>query len=185
VKSVHVPLALEWVASRFRPRVLVVVRHPLNTIASWLEFGWGGCYLDTHPRIRERFAHRWGLPELPEARSLVQAITWEVALFTCVLHASADMHPDWLAVSHESLCGDPIEGFRDLYAGLGLMWTDDADAFVRASDRPGTGYSTSRVAADQPDRWKRRLTPEQIGESWSVLSQIRAPWIERVAMDIE
>ena len=185
VKSVHVPLALEWLASRFRPRVLVVVRHPLNTIASWLEFGWGGCYLDTHPRIRERFAHRWGLPELPEARSLVQAIAWEVALFTCVLHASADLHPDWLAVSHESLCGDPIEGFRGLYAGLGLTWTDDADAFLRASDRPGTGYSTARVAADQPHRWKRRLTPEQIRESWSLLSRIRAPWIERVALDVE
>jgi hypothetical protein len=185
VKSVHVPLALEWVASRFQPRVLVVVRHPLNTIASWLEFGWGGCYLDTHPRIQERFAARWGLPELPEARSLVQAVTWEVALFTCVLHASADQHPDWLAVSHESLCVDPIDGIRRVFADLGLTWTDDADAFVRSSDRPGTGYSTSRVAADQPDRWKRRLTPEQIRESWSLLSQIHAPWIDRVAADLE
>src|SRR5207247_758089 len=39
VKSVHAPLALEWVAARFEPAVVVVLRHPLNVIASLLELG--------------------------------------------------------------------------------------------------------------------------------------------------
>lgn len=185
VKSVHSSLALEWVASRLQPRVLVVLRHPLNTIASWLEFGWGGCYLDTHPTVRERFATRWGFPELPQDRSLVAAVTWEVALFTSVLQAAVDAHSDWLAVSHESLCADPIDGFRGIYTDLGLAWTEGAERFVRLSNRPGTGYETARVAADQPDRWKQRLTGEQIQEIWSLLSQIRMPWIERIARDLE
>jgi hypothetical protein len=185
VKSVHAPLALEWVASRLRPRVLVVLRHPLNTIASYLGFGWGGCYLDTHPKVRERFATRWGFPELEEDRSLVAGVTWEISLFTSVLQAAVDAHPDWLAVSHESLCSDPIDGFRRIYTDLGLAWTEDAERFVRQSNRPGTGYETARVAADQPDRWKHRLTSEQIQEIWSLLSQVRMPWIERLARDLE
>lgn len=185
VKSVHAPLALEWVVSKFHPQVVVVLRHPLNTIASWLEFGWGGCYLDTHPKVRQLYATRWGFPELPEDRSLVAAVTWEVALFTCVLQAAAEEHPDWLSVSHESLCADPPDRFRQIYAGLGLSWTDSAERFVRDSNRPGKGYETARIAADQPDRWKQRLTSEQVQEIKALVSRIRAPWMERLVRELE
>jgi len=183
-KSVHSPLALEWVASRLRPRILMVLRHPFNTIASWLEFGWGGCYLDTHPKVLERFAGPWGFPQLGQERSLLAAVTWEVALFTAVLHAAAEAHPDWLAISHESLCADPVGGFRKIYADLGLTWTKEAERYVSASQLPGRCYETARVAADQPERWKQRLTPQQVEEIWDVLSRIRAPWVESLAQDL-
>jgi hypothetical protein len=186
VKAVHAPLALEWIASRLAPRFVVVLRHPLNTIASWLEFGWGGCYLDTHPRVRDRFSGPWGFPGLPEGRSLVTAVTWEVALFTSVLRAAVDDHPDRLAVTHESLCLDPVVGFRQLFQDLGLAWTAEAERFVRESDRPGTGYETVRVAAEQPNRWRRRLSPEQLQEIRALLSQIRmARWVEDVLEELE
>jgi hypothetical protein len=185
VKSVHSSLALDWVASRLRPRVVLVLRHPLNTIASWLEFGWGGCYLDTHPKVRERFATPWRFPQLAGDRSLVSAVTWEVALFTSALHAAVEGHPDWLSVSHDSLCIDPIGGFQRVYADLGLTWTKGAERFVRESNRAGSGYETARIAAEQPDRWKKRLTGQQVQEAWTILSQIRAPWVEAVARELE
>jgi Sulfotransferase family len=186
VKSVHAPLALDWLTSRLAPRVLIVHRHPFNTIASWLEFGWGGCYLDTHRRARDRFADPWGFPELGEDRSLVSAVAWEVALFASVLAAAARDHPEWLAVSHETLCTDPIGGFRRVYADLGLAWTQEAERFVRDSNRAGTGYETARLAAEQPDRWKRRLSPEQVREIRSLLSRIRAgPGLDELTGDAE
>jgi hypothetical protein len=186
VKSVHAPLALEWLTTRLQPRVVVVFRHPFNTIASWLEFGWGGCYLDTHPKVRERFAAPWGFPDLDEGRSLVSAVTWEVALFTSVLQAAAQEHPDWVAVSHESLCTDPIGGFQQIYSDLGLTWTAGTERFIRESNRAGMGYETARVAAEQPDRWKRRLSSDQVHEIRSLLSRIQAaPWIDEVGRDVE
>jgi len=185
VKTVHAPLALEWLASRFEPRVLVVLRHPLNVIASWLDFGWGGHYLDTHPKIQERFAAQWALPRLPADRSPLAAVTWEVALFTSVLHAAVENHKDWWVVSHESLCTEPVSGFRSLFARLDLTWGGEAERVLMESDRPGTGYVVTRVAAEQPESWKRRLTREQLNEIWSILSQIQAPWLERVARDLE
>jgi hypothetical protein len=184
VKSVHAPLALEWVTSRFQPRVLLVMRHPLNVIASWMEFGWGGHYLDTHPKIRDRFAAPWGLPQLPADRSPLAAVTWEVALFTTVLHAAAETHKDWSVVSHETLCTDPVTGFRELFSRFDLVWGEKAERVLTESDRPGTGYVVRRVAAEQPDRWKQRLTRQQIQEIWSLLSQIEAPWVEHVARDV-
>jgi len=185
VKSVHAPLALGWVAARFRPRVVVVLRHPMNVIASWEELGWGSCALETNPEVRRRFGARWGLPELDPGASRLERVAWQVGLFTCALQAGLDVHGDWVAISHESLSADPAGGFRNLYSQLGLEWTDLAGAFLRESNRPGTGYSTFRVAAEQPGRWRRRLTPEQIREAWSVLSRIEAPWVERIAGDLE
>lgn len=184
VKSVHAPLALDWVAARFQPRVLVVFRHPLNVIASWMDFGWGGHYLETHPKVRERFAAQWGFPELPAGRSPLSAVTWEVALFTSVLHAAVGKHKDWLTTSHESLCEDPVGRFRELHTRLGLAWGEKAERVLMESNRPGTGYVVARVAEEQPDRWRKRLTREQTQEIWSVLSQIRLPWVERVAGDL-
>ena len=185
VKSVHAPLALEWIHARLRPRMVVVLRHPLNTIAGWLDLGWGGCSLATNPLVRDRFAGRFGLPVLGAGTSRLQEATWEIGLFTTVLEDAVARHPDWVASSHDALCLDPAAGFRRLFADLGLTWTEGAEAFLRASDRPGSGFDTYRVAAEQPERWRTRLTSAQLDEIWAVLSPIQAPWVEQVARDIE
>lgn len=117
------------------------------------------------------------------ASPLAQA-AWEVGLFTCTLEAGAE-RPDRFVASHERLCLDPREGFRDLFAQLGLPWSDRVEAFLAESNRPGAGFTTYRVAAEEPDRWRTRLSSEQIHEAWSVLSRIQAPWVERVARDLE
>jgi hypothetical protein len=185
VKSVYASLALEWVASRFRPLVVVSLRHPLNVISSWAEIGWGGCALDTHPKIHDRFGPRFRLPQLGPGSSSLDRVAWEVGLFTSVLHAVAEDHQDWIVVSHEDLCADPAGRFRRLYEQIGLTWTDSTDRFLEGSNRPGTGYSLDRVAADQPERWRKRLSPDQLREIWAVLSRFRAPWVERVARELE
>jgi len=185
VKSVHAPLALEWIAERFRPRLLVVLRHPLNVIASWMELGWGGCALETNPTVRYRFGEMWSLPELDGGSSRLHRVAWEVGLFTSALQAAADRHPEWLVAPHETLCRDPEAGFRRIYERLGLEWQGRANSYLEESNRPGTGWSMSRVLTEQPESWRRRLSAEQVRDIWSVLSRFRAPWVGRLARDVE
>jgi Sulfotransferase family len=184
VKSVHATLALEWLWARFRPPTVVVVRHPLNVVASWLELGWGGCALDTNPRVWERFGDRWKLPRLDPKPSQPQRLAWEAGLFTTALRDGADRHPEWIAASHEDLCMDPVARFRDLFERVGYPWSAAVEAFLQASNRPGEGWSTHRVAAEQPDRWRRRLTEAQLAEIRPVLSRFQAPWVQDVAADL-
>lgn len=184
VKSAHAVLALEWLAPLFAPRVVVVLRHPLDVIASWLELGWGGCALDTHPAVRERFGKRWNLPELPPSCSRLTRIAWEVGLFTSVLRAGLETHDRWIATSHETLCTDPERNFRSLCGLLGLEWTEAASSFIARSNRPGTGLTRTRLAADQPGRWRKRLTGDQVQEIWSVLSCFDVPWVQEWAADL-
>lgn len=169
VKSAHGPLAVEWIAARFRPDVVVVVRHPLNMIASWMELGWGGCGLDTNPKIVERYVRRWHLPALPTGCSRLSRVAWEVGLLLSVLQSSAEAHPEWRLVRHEQLCSDPTGQFQGLFAALGLQWTKAAELHLARSNRAATGLVTMRVAADQPERWRKRLTQDEVREINSVL----------------
>jgi hypothetical protein len=170
VKSAHGPLAVEWIASEFQPQVVVVVRHPLNIVASWMELGWGGCSLDTNPKIVERYVRRWDLPTLAPTCSRLSRVAWEVGLLLSVLRSSAEAHPEWRLVSHEQMCGDPTGQFRELFAALGLGWTDAAEVHLARSNRDAQGLVTMRVAADQPERWRKRLTGDQVREISGVLA---------------
>jgi hypothetical protein len=169
VKSVHAPLALEWIAARWRPRVLLVRRHPLNIIASWNGLGWGGLRIDLHPLVRERYVEPLGIRPLDEGCSQLEVATWQIGMFTVALEAAATRHPEWQVVSHEELCADPEGGFSQLCTMLDLSWNEAARRFLAASNRPGTGTTTLRVAAEQPDRWRSRLDAQQVRAVRTVL----------------
>ncbi|HVW34191.1 MAG TPA: sulfotransferase [Acidimicrobiia bacterium] len=168
VKSVHGTLALPWLAERFSPKMVIVLRHPLNVVASYLELGWADAGL--HTRMDE-LTGRFGItvPELPAGASLVSRVAWQTGLFASVFTALGDRHPGWRIVTHEELCRNPHDGFRRLFAGLGLTWTQAASDFLDQSNRPGTGIRTNRVTRDQPGRWRHRLTYSQVEEVRRIL----------------
>lgn len=171
VKSVHAPLSIEWIARRFAPEIVIIRRNPFNIVASYAQLGWLDSRLDAHPGLRDGVAGFSWVPSLDPAASPLSRVTWQVGLFTSALELAARRHPGWHVVSHEALCRDPEGGFRTLCDEVGLGWTPEATAFLSASNRPGEGLVTNRVAAEQPDRWRRRLTPEQADEVADVLSR--------------
>jgi hypothetical protein len=174
VKSVHGPLAVEWIVRHCRPQVVVLRRNPFSIVASHVDLGWHDACLDRDPAVRRRLiARAWGPPLEPGA-SRLSRLAWQIGLFTAALDEAASRNPDWHVVSHEELCRDPEGGFRALCADLGLTWSDSASAFLAGSNRPGQGLTTRRVAAEQPDRWRRRLSPEQLDEVAEVLSRFPA-----------
>jgi hypothetical protein len=67
-------------------------------------------------------------------------------------------------VAYEWLCGEPVPRFQDLYRRLNLTWSPEAERFLRAADTdadPST-YSMRRPTALQIDKWKQRLSSEDI-----------------------
>jgi hypothetical protein len=131
----------------------------------------GGCSLATHPLLRARFVDRWRIPALSSSSSRLAKVAWEVGLLMSALEASAQDHPDWHVVWHEALCRDPHTEFKRLYAELGLGWTAAADAYLTDSNRPGSGAMTQRIASEQPERWRKRLSADQVREIRSVLER--------------
>lgn len=171
IKSVHAPLAAEWVYEQ-RPgaRVVVVTRHPFNVIASWLDLGYRDCRLDLNTAVYDRFGKLWGLRPPSATASNMSRVAWEIALFMSSLQVSLARYPGWIEVSHENLCVDTKMGFARLFAILGIPWSDRVENFLRRSNQPSEDpSSTQRVSRDEPIRWRRTLSDEDVAEIRRVL----------------
>lgn len=158
VKSVFCARSLEWIAARFAPAVVVVERHPFAIIASWSALGWTA-FLDRDPA-----AVRYGVEALgvnPPLRDgpWIDRAAWHCGFLVSLLQRAVVRHPEWRVVRHEALCADPRPRFQHLCHSLGLGWTEAAEAFLAASNRPGRGYSTNRLWAEEVDSWRSRLSP--------------------------
>ncbi len=163
VKTVHAPLALEWLVDRFPlVRVVVVVRHPANVLCSWRELRLPDQdrALDQHPAVQRDYLTPWNVR--PPTADPVARAAWHVCLLTAALLDAAERHSEWVVVLHEDLCAAPIPRFGALAQELGLPWRNDAERFLRESDRPGDGFAVQRRAGEQPDRWRSRLAPEGV-----------------------
>ncbi|MGO8873815.1 MAG: hypothetical protein ACLQPH_20915, partial [Acidimicrobiales bacterium] len=125
--------------------------------------------LDQHPAIRRQIDQ--GEIPRPGADPL-ERLVWLIGVLTLALEAAVDRHPEWSVRTHESLCVEPADQFRRLFAELGLAWNDDAERYLVANNRPGEGFPTQRVASDQADGWKTRLTAEQVGTMRRVLAEL-------------
>ena len=174
VKSVHAPLALPWIRRRFDLDLVVVERHPLNVLASMFDLDMPDRdrRLDGSLRVIHDYAERWGVTPPGAAASPLQRAAWQAGLLQSAL---AEERGVARTVSHEALCTDPVASFRSIFEGLSLAWSDDVEEHLRSSDRPGGGYKTQRVAADQPERWKRRFGRDEVEVVRDVLMPFPLP----------
>jgi hypothetical protein len=173
VKSVMSALCLEWIADRFRPRVLLVERNPFNVLSSWSELGYVRNPRETAALIVHA-RHRFGVEPPPADAPHLARQAFVFAVLTSALREAAERHPDWVRARHEDLCVDTHVRFPALAAELGLGWGGEAARFITDSDADGTPYRTQRRTEEQPDRWRERLDDEQVATIRDVLGRFPA-----------
>jgi hypothetical protein len=170
IKSVHTALSLEWIAARWEPNVLVVVRNPLNVLASYRDLGMADQdrHLDDRTEVLDRLIRRLGVPHMPPQASPLTRASWQLGVLTTALLSSAEHH-GWPIVAHDVACVRPREVFPKVAEELGLTWGPSGDAYVERSNAPGSGFSHRRVAAEQAERWRRSLSDDDVAEIRRVL----------------
>jgi hypothetical protein len=174
VKSVQVPLSLEWLVARIRPTVLVVRRHPLDIVAS--RMGFGEMFLPASPapidhRAVARLIRQWGGPPRPDDGAPFEDLVWLTGFTVCAYDDVATAHPEFEVVDHEHLCAEPTPHFRRLVSALDLTWTERCEQFLRASNTLGAGFETNRLSDFQVGTWNRRLSSDQVRTARRILSQ--------------
>jgi hypothetical protein len=169
VKSVHAPLAAEWLAEAFDLEVLVILRHPANVLASWLALDLPDRdrALDRSSAVQAHYGERWGLT--PPGPDPIDRAVWHLGLMTAALEEAVVRHPEWHVRVHEELCTDPGVEFRRLFADLGLDWTEAVDAELEAGNRPGEGFTLHRRASEAADAWRTRLGAPELASLRRVL----------------
>jgi hypothetical protein len=169
VKSIFCARSLEWLAERFGPAVVIVERHPFAVLGSWAELGWNG-FLDTDPSAVAECRAAFGVEPPRTNASWVGRAAWHFGFLSALMGRARDRHPEWQVVRHDALCSRPQAEFEELCDQLDLRFGAGARRFLLASNRPGTGYSTNRVWAEQLDG-RRRLSPSEQEQVTDVLAQ--------------
>lgn len=169
-KSVHACLATEWLADAFAVDVVVVLRHPANVLASWLELDLPDRdrRLERLPAVQDRYMRRWGIG--PPGPDPLDRVVWQLGLMTAALEEAVARHPQWRVQVHEDMCVDPPDSFRRLYGELGLAWTGEVEAEIKQGDQPGSGFDLRRRTEDMADSWRSRLGPSELDTLRRVLA---------------
>jgi hypothetical protein len=178
IKTIYGAFSLDWLVDRYEPRVVVLQRHPLNVVSSWRELQIPDFDLTTRPALLARYRDRFEGDPLDAGASDLTKKAWQVGLLTTAIGDSLDRHSGWLVVNHEDLCADPASRIREVCERVGMPWSSDVERFLDESNRPGQGLNPVRVTKDQPNRWRGRLTDDEVEEITSVLSRFpRRGWI--------
>ena len=166
VKLVNANLNLAWFSANFpRARQVFVLRHPCGQFESWQRLGWQPdphSLLENHRLVAEHLEPFAGL--IARAHDFWERAGALWAATVHVVHRQTRAGDGRLIAAYEWLCADPLTRFRDLYDRLDMTWTPGAQRFIRASDTekdPGT-YSMRRPTMRQIDKWRSRLSPQDI-----------------------
>jgi hypothetical protein len=166
LKLVFANLNLAWFSANLpQARQLYVLRHPCGQFESWKRLGW-------EPKPERLLGNlRLVADHLDPFADLIRSAKsyWERAgalwaATTHVIHRQTQADEGRIIVAYEWLCGDPVPRFQALYGRLGLTWSRRAEGFLRKSDHEGDDrvYSLDRSTAKQIDKWKDRVSPEDI-----------------------
>lgn len=131
VKSVFVGLALEWIAQRYGPRIVVIERDPIPMILSWLRLGFDIGDLGERDDVRTTVVEPRGLPPFEPGWPVILQIAWAIGVLRTAMKPVTQKNPDWLVVSHERLNQEPAAEIPMLARALGLPWSSSADAIVQ------------------------------------------------------
>ena len=166
LKLVYANLNLAWLSANLpEARQLCLLRHPCGTFESWLRLGW-------EPRPEELLENeRLVADHLTPYVDLIRSAEtfWERAgalwaATALVLHRQTPSEGERTVVAYEWLCVDPVARFEDLYRQLDLTWSARAAKFIRSSDSEDDQrtYSMTRPTARQADKWKERLSADDV-----------------------
>ena len=163
IKSVHAGLSLSYLTQHFYPKVVLVFRHPANIVTSYLQLQLPDA--DRKVFIQNKLQHDYLHPFMSKIENLHEPLSLmglQIAIHYYVWEQQLMKYQNWITVSHEKLCRDPIGVFKDLFTKLGLEWNDVVRRYLKYSNTAGAGYEIKRIASSQIDKWKMELTPEQI-----------------------
>ena len=162
-----------WFAKRLNCRVVITVRHPAAFASSLQRLGWS---FDFHHLLDQPLLMRDYLQPYREEMQAIQAedVIGQGALLWKMIYEAVrkfqQSDADWLVVRHEDLSVDPVNRYRELYASLGLEFTNRVEQVIRnssSSENPGElslnkKHSVKLDSLANIKNWKKRLDADVI-----------------------
>lgn len=165
VKEVN-PLAARWLWERYRPKIVLLVRHPVPVSRSFGSLGWTTRDQFTTRFLPENLARFGAMAPLPRSGSIwEQGGAFQAIVQNLVAESLAGI--DHVVARYEDVCRNPIAEFERIFAFCELPFSPTVRAEIERSSRkqgdyvPGQ-FDTARNSSAMSDRWKTEVEPENI-----------------------
>jgi hypothetical protein len=173
LKDPFAVFSILWFVQRFNFKVVVTVRHPAAFASSLKRLGWNFDFndlLDQPLLMRDHLEPYRGQMQAIKADDVIgqAALLWTMIYRT--VHSTIKLDPNLIILRHEDLSRDPVSGFRDLYASLGLDFTSRVEEKIlnsSSSENPaelkrGKTHSVKLDSRASIDNWKKKLSEEEV-----------------------
>jgi hypothetical protein len=173
IKDPFAVFSTEWFAKRLNCKVVVTVRHPAAFASSLQRLNWNFDFkdlLDQPLLMRDHLElYRDQMGSIKADDVIGQAsLLWKMVYAS--VHSTRSLNPDFIVVRHEDLSRDPVNGYRELYASLGLDYTSRVQKVILNSSSSENPVELSRrkkhsVKLDSVanlKNWKKRMSEEDV-----------------------
>lgn len=173
MKDPFAAFSTPWFADRLNCQVVITVRHPAGFASSLKRLNWP---FQIHDLLAQPLLMRDYLEQDRAAMEAIQpddiigqaSLLWR--MLYRVIHQTLQRRTDLIAVRHEDLSRDPVNGFRELYEKLSYEFTPQVEDVIlnsSSSENPTelSKNKTHSVKLDSRanlDNWKKRLTADEI-----------------------
>lgn len=162
-----------WFAHKLNCRVVVTIRHPAGFAGSLKRLNWPFDFrdlLDQSRLMQDHLEIDRADMQSTRADDIIgqSALLWR--MIYRVVHSTRNLHPDFKIVRHEDLSQDPLAGYRELYASLGLTFDEKVrDTILSSSSSENPAelskkkiHSVKLDSRANMDNWKKRLSTDEI-----------------------
>lgn len=175
LKDPFAVFSIPWFVDKLAAQVVVVIRHPAAFVSSLKRLSWSFDFrhlLMQSRLVQDRLAAYRDQIEAAVERDddiIVQgSLLWNL-IYHSVAHFRDEL-PDLYCVRHEDLSLAPVNGFKQIYAYLGLKWNHKIVDAIQKNSAQGNPeeLSTRNVHQVRLDsranlmNWKKRLSAEEI-----------------------
>jgi hypothetical protein len=168
LKLVFANLNLAWFSANVpHARQVCLLRHPCGQFASWQRLGWEpdpAALLENRRLVADHLHPFAELIRSAESFWERAGALWGATVH--VIHRQTLADNGRLVVAYEWLCGDPVARLEEVYRQLGMDWSTRTGQRVRetSSESDNLVYSLNRPTTFQVDRWKERVSQEDLEE---------------------
>lgn len=175
IKDPFSVFSIPWFFDRFHCRIVVTIRHPAGFVSSLTRLGWR---FDLFDLLNQPLLMRdWLEPYRKEIQTALEnqedLVAQASLLWRMIYHVVGSCQArsyNLILIRHEDLSLAPVEGFRNLYAKLGLGFNSRAVKAVTGSSEPTNPveaspnkvHSVKLDSRSNLDYWKRRLSALEI-----------------------
>jgi hypothetical protein len=191
IKDPTACFASEYFHQKIGMNIVMCVRHPGATIASYKRLGWHYSLQDLVGQdalMRRSLSKVLGGLDLSNLTVVQEWAYFWLAIYTVIDEYLAN-NAAMLMVRHEDLSVDPLRYLSKLYAQLGLEFTPNIQRTILAHTKAGNpvdapnnvAHALKRDSAGAVNRWKEFLTKDEVRE----IRRITEPVADKYYADFE